>query len=123
MGINGSLDNDKIVLALLQQRNTPDNVCKLSPAEILFGRSLLDELPKLDKSVRIHDSGQLHSQWHEAWRSKEEAIKTRIVSSCEKLDKSSWKLPPFREGDNVWIQNQGKDARRSTKWDRQGTRQ
>ena len=71
MGINSSLDNDKIVRALLQQRNTPDNVCKLSPAEILFGRSLRDALPKLDKSVRIHNSGQLHSQWHEAWRAKE----------------------------------------------------
>ena len=31
MGINGYLDNDKIVRALLQQMNTPDNVCKLSP--------------------------------------------------------------------------------------------
>ena len=80
MGINGSLDNDKIVRALLQRRNTPDNVCKLNPAEILFGRSLLrDALPKLDISVRIHDNGQLHSQWHKAWRAKEEAIKDKDI--------------------------------------------
>ena len=34
-GPNGDLDNNKIVHALLTQRNTPDPGCKLSPAQIL----------------------------------------------------------------------------------------
>ena len=40
VGIDGTLNNDNIVRALLQQRNTPDCICKLSPAEVLFGRTL-----------------------------------------------------------------------------------
>ena len=42
MGPDGSIDNDKIVRALLQLRNTPDRECNLSPAEVLFGRPLKD---------------------------------------------------------------------------------
>ena len=40
MGLDGSIDNDKVVRALLQLRNTPDSKCKLSPTEGLFGRPL-----------------------------------------------------------------------------------
>ena len=47
ISIDGSLNNDNIVRALLQQRNTPDRTCKLSPAEILFGKTLRDTMPQL----------------------------------------------------------------------------
>ena len=33
---SGQLDNDKFLEAMLQQRNTPDPNCKLSPAEMVF---------------------------------------------------------------------------------------
>ena len=36
IGPNGSLDNDKVVTALLQPRNTPGKDCGLL-AEVLFG--------------------------------------------------------------------------------------
>ena len=42
VGPNGSLDNDKVVRALLQLRNTPDRDCGLSAAEVLFSRRLKD---------------------------------------------------------------------------------
>ena len=45
VGLNGELNNDRIVQALLSQRNTPDLVCKLSPAQILLGRNLKKSLP------------------------------------------------------------------------------
>ena len=40
VGPNGVLENSRMVQALLTQRNTPDRVCKLSPAQILMGRNL-----------------------------------------------------------------------------------
>ena len=36
----GGLDNDKFLRAMLQLRNTPDPDCKISPAQIVFGRPL-----------------------------------------------------------------------------------
>ena len=121
IGVDGSLNNDNIVRALLQQRNTPDRICRLSPAEVLFGRTLRDSLPQLDKSVIIHESDQIHSQWHDAWKAKEQAIKSRMLLSCEGLEKGSHELLTLREGDKVFIQNQIKSDGRPNKWDRQGT--
>ena len=60
MGVDGSIDNDNVVRALLQLRNTPDKDCKMSPAEVLFGRTLKDSLPLLDKSMSVFESPQIH---------------------------------------------------------------
>lgn len=46
---NGSLDNDGTVRALLVYSNTQDLGCKLSPAQILLGRSLRDTLSYITK--------------------------------------------------------------------------
>ena len=74
-----------------------------------------------NKSVAIFESDQIHSQWHQAWAAKEEAIRTCLVRSCEQLEMGSRELPSLREGDHVFIQNQDKSNGRPTKWDRQGT--
>ena len=121
IGPSGDLNTDDVVCAHLQQRNTPDRDCALSPAEVLFGRTLKDSLPRLDKSRMIFDNGQIHEQWHQAWAAKESALKSRLVRNCEKLHIHSKELEPLREGDSVFIQNQDLATKRSTKWDKQGT--
>lgn len=121
VGPSGDLNTDDVVCALLQQRNTPDRDCALSPAEVLFGRTLKDSLPRLDKSHMIFDNGQIHEQWHQAWAAKESALKSRLVRNCEKLHANSKEFEPLREGDSVFIQNQDLATKRSTKWDKQGT--
>lgn len=118
---DGSINNDNIVRALLQLRNTPDRDCNMSPAEVLFGRPLKDAMPQLDKSVSIFESSQMHPTWHEAWTAKEKAIRARMVKTCERLEKSSKELMPLREGDSVFIQNQDAATGKSNKWDREGT--
>ena len=64
MAENGSLNNDKMVRALLQQCNRLDCDCKLSPAEVLFGRGLRDSIPQLSRSVPIFQSDRIHNQWN-----------------------------------------------------------
>jgi len=120
MDKNGNLNNDKVARALLQQRNTPDKDCGLSPAQVLFGRQLKDTLPTLDKSVMVFENKDICNQWHEAWAAKEDAIRVRLVRSCENLEPGSRELIALKEGDRVLIQNQAKNRGRPNKWDRQG---
>jgi len=77
-------------------------------------------MPQLDKSVPIFESDRLHNQWHQAWSAKEQAIRSRLIRSCEDLEDGSRDLPALREGDSVLIQNQSKSSGRPNKWDRQG---
>ena len=115
---NGDLNNDKMVRALLVQRNTPDPGCKLSPAQILFGRPLRDSLPTLSKSLMVFNNSQISDQWRNAWLMKEEALKTRYVKTLESLQEHTRNLPPLTIGDSVMIQNQS--GRFPTRWDRSG---
>jgi hypothetical protein len=121
VGLNGELNTDKVVCALLQYRNTPDRDCQLSPAQILFGRTLRDGLPQLKKSTMIFDNDKICGGWRESWAAKEAAMRTRLVKTCERLEANSKDLEPLREGDSVFIQNQVPTSPRSKKWDRQGT--
>ena len=115
---NGDLDNDKMMRALLTQRNTPDPGCRMSPAQILFGRPLRDALPYLEKDIMAFNNPRINEKWRQAWELKEEALKTRYVKTMENLGEHSRPLAPLRIGDHVVIQNQV--GRFLKKWDRGG---
>ena len=82
-GLNGELNNDRMVQALLSQRNTPDPGCKLSPAQILLGRNLKKSLPYVRKSVMTYNNPQISKKWRNVWNKKEETLSIRYVKSLE----------------------------------------
>ena len=88
-GADGSLNTDKMVRALLIKRNTPEPGCKLSPAEVVFGRKLKDILPYggLQAGPPIHENKDIDKLWRENWDLREQALKQRYIKSIEKLDK------------------------------------
>jgi hypothetical protein len=119
IGADGKLDTDNFLRAMLIKRNTPDPTCKLSPAEIIFGRTLRDALPRVDKNMNVFHNAKLRPEWREAWRQKEEALRSRYHGCQQHLGEHSRDLPPLATGDKVSIQNQ--TDRRPTKWERTGT--
>ena len=119
IGPSGDLNTDKMVRALLTQRNTPDPTCKLSPAQILFGRPLRDTLPYINKSFMSFTNPQISSQWQEMWKLKEETMRDRYSNTLATLYDHSRPLIPLKTGDQVFIQNQTGTSPR--KWDRNGT--
>ena len=119
-GPEGSLNTDAMVKALLVKRNTPDPDCKLSPAEVVFGRKLRDTLPckGLQNGPMVYQNQDIAKKWRDTWDLKEQALKHRYLKSLERLDCSSKLLLPLRVGDRVYIQNQA--GRYATKWDKTG---
>ena len=109
-----------MVKALLIKRNTPDPGCKLSPAEVVFGRKLKDTLPYggLQSGPTVYENKDIDRMWRDTWKLKEQALKQRYIKSVEKLEKNSKLLPPLRIGDKVLVQNQA--GRFATKWDKTG---
>ena len=118
VSLNGELNNDRMVQALLSQRNTPDPVCKLSPAQILLGRNLKKSLPYIRKSVMIYNNPQISKMWRDVWSKKEESLSIRCVKSLDKVSENTKFLPPLNCGDQVVIQNQTGNF--PSKWGKSG---
>ena len=116
---DGELDTENFLRALLIKRNTPDPGCKLSPAEIIFGRSLRDTLPRIDKHINIFYNKYFRPTWTDAWEQKEQALRVRYHGCQRRLGEHSKSLPPLDSGDRVVLQNQS--GRRPNKWERTGT--
>ena len=118
VGPNGDLENDKMVRALLTQRNTPDPGCRLSPAQILLGRNLRDSLPFIRKDIMTYNNPQISTMWRDSWTKKEEALRSRYVKTLESLNEHAKTLPPLKCGDHVLIQNQ--TGKFPNKWGKSG---
>ena len=97
---DGSLTNDKFLKALMTYRNTPDRDTGLSPAQVIFGRSLRDFLPSPQTRYRPQP------EWVMLREDREKALAKRAVSNMEKLDQNCRVLPRLAVGDSVLVQNQ-----------------
>ena len=113
IGSYGSLDNDKVARALLQFRNTPLQDIGLSPAQLLYGRTLRDSLPTLEEAQRIRP------EWRLLAEEREQALAKRHIRNIEHYDEHVKTLPPLHIGDTVFIQNQ--TGPRPTRWEKTGT--
>ena len=115
---SGSLDTDQFLRGMLQIRNTPDADCKLSPAEIVFGRPLRDAFSFINHQNKF-DNPHVRPVWREAWAAKENALRARFIKSMENCPSSSHMLPTLSLGQHVFVQNQ--TGVHPNKWDRSGT--
>ena len=96
-----------MVRALLIKRNTPDPGCKLSAAEVVFGRKLKDILPTggLQAGPMVHNNKDIDELWRIKWDLKERALKQSYLKSVEKLGNHTRLQKPLNICDKVLIQN------------------
>ena len=114
----GNLDNDRFLRALLQQRNTPDPDCDISPAQIIFGKPLRDSLSFVNRLNKFSNP-HIRYTWREAWSTKEASLRTRYAKSQETLDAHTRVVHPLNIGERCFVQNgTGNYPKR---WDRTGT--
>ena len=113
----GGLNNDRFLRGMLQLRNTPDPESKMSPAQVLFGKPLRDAFSFVNRCPK-YENPYIRPTWHDAWASKEDALRTRFAISMEKLNAHARQLPQLEIGERVFIQNQ--NGPHPNKWDRSG---
>ena len=109
VGPNGSLNTNKVVQALLAHRNGPDPTTKVSPAQIVFGRSIQDLIPQ--------HSYVPDKPWIELAKAREKSFLRRHYLKAEN-DIHHSKLPALSIGDSVYIQDQ--TGQTPTRWSKSG---
>ena len=107
----GSLDKDSVSRALLTYRNTPLQDCSISPAELLYGRTLRDHLPMSPQ----HQMSVL-PKWKEIRNAREAVLSSRMIERAEESSQTRNPLKALNPGQHVLIQN-GEGRKR---WDRSG---
>ena len=114
----GDLDTVAITRAMLEYRNTPDRDIGLSPAEMLYGRSLKDFLPSKPDNLIQPLYNNLRKEWKDVAEWREKALAKRGTKIMDKLTEHTKELPDLSVGDHVLIQNQlGNNPRR---WEKRG---
>ncbi|XP_063878128.1 uncharacterized protein LOC135110103 [Scylla paramamosain] len=109
IGADGSLDNDKISLALLQYLNTPLRDINRSPAQLAMGRQLQDGVPSVKWKLEVDNF------WGRTLRQRECQMADhhdRVVAD-RNVTSSCASLAP---GDRVLVQ----DHQHGRRWNRAG---
>ena len=107
-GPGGSLNTDKVSVALLQYHNTPLRDIDLSPAQLATGRQLRDGIPTVTEHYKISQN------WPRRLRQREVKLAEAHKEVVRKRGEHRT-LQPISTGKRVWVQNQ-----MSLKWDRSG---
>ena len=97
---NGSLNNDKLLRALLKVRNIPDPDWNISPTEILFGRPMRDCLSFINRKPR-YGNPNIRSVLKEAWAFSDRTLRVRISRTQEDLNKVFIKFNAISVGGGV----------------------
>ena len=109
-GPNGSLETNEFSKALLAHRNCPDPSTKVSPAQIVFGRSIRDHIPRASYTPQF--------QWQQLAQKREDCFLRRHFRNSERLDSGAKKLVDLAEGDTVYVQDQTGPSPK--KWNKSG---
>ena len=117
VGPTGSLDNDGLLHAILQARNTPEPDCNKSPAQVIFGRPMRDAFSFISRCIE-YNNPSIRPIWREAWSQKEDTMRARMPRSTEALDMHTRPLAPLSFGDKVFLQNQR--GSHPKKWEKSG---
>ena len=96
---DGSPDWDKISRALMQHRNTPMDGINFSPAQLLFGRPIMDFQPIRPGQFRPAEV------WVDCAEKRELALRQKLSMGGERWTQNTRQLPPLPVGQKVFIQN------------------
>ena len=78
----GRLDTEAVAAGLLQYRNTPDPDSGLSPAQIIFGKTMGDLMPVMPEAP-VFTNSAVHPLWREMWAKQEDALRLRFARQAE----------------------------------------
>ena len=124
---NGNVDTAKMMMALLQYRNTPSATTGMSPAYMLFGRHLRDALPSVPSSRDSRDPttmsytekyGKPSTVWSDIRKRREVAYAKKREDTANRYNADKHHLAPLSLGDSVSVQN--RVGSHPLRWDRTG---
>ena len=99
---DGSLDNDKVLKAVLQYKNTPLRNIGLSPAQLLLHRQLRDNIPTHSKML------QPHKEWIISGKEREKAFEKHNEEMTSRYNEHSRELHPLKCRTQIILQEKGR---------------